>query len=59
MEFTCAFGEDDCMLSRVQLCAIDYLDGDEDRIMNFIICQMDNNNGDLTGAVVSGGTFTF
>ena len=45
--FTCQFGDADCSLSRVQLCALYHIDN-ADREMQFIACQM-RNGADPTG----------
>lgn len=44
-------GPEDCSVGRIQLCAINYLEGDPDAIMEFVTCQMHFDN-DQTGETV-------
>lgn len=44
-------GPEDCSVGRIQLCAINYLEGDPDAIMEFVTCQM-YFNSDPTGETV-------
>lgn len=49
--YTCTYDVDNCSVTRIQLCAIDYLNGDLDATMDFVGCQMAFEN-DRSGETV-------